>query len=159
MPNWTFCTLHCDDATEENQFWEELKRFLAGDDSDGKYQVLTFNVLIPMPQYIYRGYLDMEEEARYGKELCWYQWSCRNWGVKWDASSVEWDGDCFRFDTPWSAPEPWFVELCRVAAIAGITGLRLVCHYEDGGCSEYTQQDDGSVFCEEIEDEEEEEVE
>lgn len=156
MPNWTSCTLHCDDATEENQFWEELGRFLAGDDSNGQGKILTFNVLIPMPQYIYRGNLGPEEEAIYGKELCWYEWNIKHWGVKWDASSIEWDGECFRFDTPWGAPAPWFAELCHVAAIAGITGLRLVCHYEDGGGVEFTQQDDGSVMYEKIDDEEEE---
>jgi len=48
----------------------------------------------------------------------WYDWSCDNWGVKWDARDVEiaesW-GDGFgeleyTFDTPWGPPEP----VCKV---------------------------------------------
>ena len=40
----------------------------------------------------------------------WYDWSCENWGVKWDARDVELREDFggleYTFDTPWGPPEP-----------------------------------------------------
>lgn len=40
----------------------------------------------------------------------WYDWNVRNWGVKWDASSVyfeDWGGElAYDFETPWEFPEP-----------------------------------------------------
>jgi Ferredoxin-like domain in Api92-like protein len=41
----------------------------------------------------------------------WYDWSCQNWGTKWNAceASVEQEFDGYleiHFDTAWSAPEP-----------------------------------------------------
>jgi len=41
----------------------------------------------------------------------WYDWSCENWGVKWDARDVTvedyWEaGEVqYKFDTPWGPPE------------------------------------------------------
>ena len=40
----------------------------------------------------------------------WYDWSCNNWGVKWDARDVDLSegfGELqYMFDTPWGPPEP-----------------------------------------------------
>jgi len=45
----------------------------------------------------------------------WYDWSCNNWGVKWDARDVslsEGFGELqYMFDTPWGPPEPVCVVL------------------------------------------------
>jgi len=50
------------------------------------------------------------EEALKHEGNHWYDWNVRNWGVKWDASSVyfeDWDGElAYDFDTPWGYPEP-----------------------------------------------------
>ena len=48
----------------------------------------------------------------------WYDWSCNNWGTKWDASNayideyIAEDDDCdkmirIQFDTAWSPPMSW----------------------------------------------------
>jgi hypothetical protein len=45
----------------------------------------------------------------------WYDWSCDNWGVKWDARDVDLIEDIgelqYTFDTPWGPPEPVCVVL------------------------------------------------
>ena len=59
------------------------------------------------------------EEQKAFRELGWsnwYDWSCDNWGVKWDATdvSVEWD-DYDEFlrlvNSPWGPPDVWFRKL------------------------------------------------
>lgn len=35
----------------------------------------------------------------------WYDWRHANWGVKWDACMGEMDGNIYRFETPWEAPD------------------------------------------------------
>ncbi len=64
-------------------------------------------------------------EERLAKKLTfsgadWYDWNVREWGTKWDASSVELETDLsalddgpnrsirYRFETAWSIPEPIF---------------------------------------------------
>lgn len=45
----------------------------------------------------------------------WYEWSYRNWGVKWNASDSDWyayeDYLNIRFDTPWGYPDEWLKAL------------------------------------------------
>lgn len=49
----------------------------------------------------------------------WYAWNNRNWGVKWEASSVEAhhpeDGKalCYTFESPWGIPNEVMLELSR----------------------------------------------
>ncbi len=48
----------------------------------------------------------------------WYGWSVKNWGTKWDASSIDIcaSEDCLfeiRFDTAWDLPTPILHELAR----------------------------------------------
>jgi hypothetical protein len=51
----------------------------------------------------------------------WYNWNCRNWGTKWDASNPYeneefTEGDdltWYRFDTPWGIPNAAMLELSR----------------------------------------------
>lgn len=75
---------------------------------------IDFNKIIPMPDYIYRGNLGMEERQKYGANN-WYDWSISNWGTKWNAYEPELytDGDTITFYTAWSAPHPVLAELSR----------------------------------------------
>ena len=47
----------------------------------------------------------------------WYDWSIKNWGVKWNASDTQiWeDGDlvCVSFDTPWGPPVEFLQKLSK----------------------------------------------
>ena len=48
---------------------------------------------------------------KYGAST-WYDWSCNNWGTKWNAHEVCWErNDFVVFETAWSAPEPIFIAL------------------------------------------------
>jgi len=44
----------------------------------------------------------------------WYEWSCENWGTKWNSSQPEAEGDEIRFDTAWSTPYPIFKKLSEM---------------------------------------------
>lgn len=49
----------------------------------------------------------------------WYNWNCRNWGVKWDASQAEAhhpeDGKslCYTFESPWGIPNEAMIALSQ----------------------------------------------
>lgn len=45
--------------------------------------------------------------AKYGANN-WYDWTCNNWGTKWNAYEICVDGDEIQFDTAWATPYPIF---------------------------------------------------
>ena len=51
---------------------------------EDKTSWIDFEKIIPMPENIFRGNLSREDESKYGKENCWYEWSIENWGTKWN---------------------------------------------------------------------------
>lgn len=85
-----------------------------------------FDRIIPMPAHIYRGNLGMEEEEKYGKENCWYDWSIKNWGTKWNCYDVSVGGNTIQFDTAWSTPIPIFEALSKK-----FKSLKFEVHYAD----------------------------
>lgn len=48
----------------------------------------------------------------YGDDT-WYEWSCRNWGTKWNPAEAKFFDDEIEFETAWSAPFPVITELSR----------------------------------------------
>ncbi len=50
----------------------------------------------------------------------WYDWSCTNWGVKWDASDVQvkelpdFNTVIYSFNSPWDTPEKFVIELSKL---------------------------------------------
>lgn len=68
----------------------------------------AFAALIKMGvQYIYN-------MCRYGHPE-WYDWSCRNWSTKWNASETKViDNDCISFNTPWNIPDKVFIALSEM---------------------------------------------
>ncbi|MBA1336107.1 MAG: hypothetical protein HPY66_2066 [Firmicutes bacterium] len=70
---------------------------------------IDFNKITPMPEHIYRGNLGREEIEKYGAENCWYDWSIKNWGTKWNSygyderTAENFDGSTVKFLTAWSS--------------------------------------------------------
>ena len=58
-----------------------------------------------MPDYIFDGALGSEEKELYGK-YNWYDWSCKNWGTKWNAYEVAVFEEGFNLYTAWSPAYP-----------------------------------------------------
>lgn len=102
MPNWVNNTVVLDGPQTEYIFKNIF--------NEGK---VDFNDIIPMPSDIFTGALGREEQEKYG-EKNWYDWSCQNWGTKWNAMNAEPLGtNGVSFETAWSMPEPIFKEISR----------------------------------------------
>lgn len=82
-----------------------------------EYGCISFDKIIPMPDYIYTGSLGREERELYGKNN-WYDWSIANWGTKWNAydSGFDEESNTMWFNTAWAAPIP---VLCELAKLCG----------------------------------------
>jgi len=73
-------------------------------------------------RYRKRGDLDdvvgLGERCIKNLETCghtdWYEWSCANWGTKWNACSSYVDGNSIFFDTAWSPPLPILQKLSEM---------------------------------------------
>ena len=96
MPNWV--TTKIEFTGEKNDIKKVLETII---NENGDFD---FNTLIPMPDNIYTGNLGQAEREKYGANN-WYDWSCENWGTKWNAchSCLT---SCLEFDTAWSLAEP-----------------------------------------------------
>ena len=65
--------------------------------------------------------------------LGWYDWSCANWGTKWDAYDIDFERDSdgrliYVFDTAWSPPVPIVEELMEI-----FPGIAIEHRYFDEG--------------------------
>lgn len=80
---------------------------------------LDFNKVVPMPE---------------SEKDNWYDWSCENWGTKWNACSGSLDYRnggktvIYNFDTAWSPPVPWFE-----SAVQAYPDLEFDLEWEEGG--------------------------
>lgn len=81
---------------------EEVLEFIKIDNE--KIGTIDFNKITPMPKWIFSGNLGREEEQKYGKQNCWYEWCLKNWGTKWNAYDQEFNKitNTLYFDTAWS---------------------------------------------------------
>jgi hypothetical protein len=128
MPNYCENQLHIECNDDQ---WERIKKhMLSGKDHNGEWQEITFNVLIPMPDNIYRDNVGPEERAKYGKDN-WYDWCRERWGTKWDAFDTRVEKECIQFTTAWCPPEPWYRELARRLLPFGVTAH--ADYYAEGG--------------------------
>lgn len=96
MPNWVRNQV----SVGNKQALDEcIKREKDGDEFD-------FNVVIPMPEHIFKGNLGFNEREKYGKDN-WYDWSIEHWGTKWNGGKCRrtYD-DTVEFETAWATPEP-----------------------------------------------------
>lgn len=104
MPNWCNNSLT---ITHKDADKLENLMSLIRDDEDGGF----FNHIKPMPEKI-RNTTAPDDKPN------WYDWSCDNWGTKWDASCIDHyqyteNTVGFSFDTAWSPPIPIYEELTK----------------------------------------------
>lgn len=106
---------------------EKCLREIAGT-YDGKYddggvRRIDFRKIIPMPEEIANTEspnrdeeLAKELKKKYGHSD-WYEWSCANWGTKWNTYNIEEEEydepNAITFDTAWSSPRPVIFELSK----------------------------------------------
>ena len=172
MPNWCKNNLRIKDNGEKVL---ELLEYVK--DENGHF---TMNKAVPMPEELkttsspVRDTVPDEERKRliemYGADN-WYDWSCKNWGVKWDANdSGFWkDGEdwIISFSTPWGPPcefmkklSAQFPKMTFILQFAdeGIGSYPLgQCTYENGlECIEGPEEgtDDAETFANSVWDEE-----
>lgn len=121
MPNWVYNSVVVS-GTEE-----KLKKFKEKHFKEEKEGILDFDfeTIIPMPNYVFKGDLGQKEKEIYGSNN-WYDWSCDNWGTKWNACHTEFyaqnpirkNGNQsvleFKFDTAWGLPEPIYDKLAEM---------------------------------------------
>lgn len=139
MPNWVYNTVTITGSPELVEQVREMlaqpyetnhKEFVINDDGTQGYKHTKdvheskfsfWNIQSPTDLDSYYGEeakTDLDNFAEsYKKAMAesnhWYEWNCREWGCKWDASNVELqepyetNGELtigYRFDTPWSPP-------------------------------------------------------
>lgn len=104
MPNWCNNSL-----TITHKDVDKLENLMSRmrDDEDGGF----FNHIKPMPEKI-RNTTSPDDSPN------WYDWSCDNWGTKWDAACIDQyqyteNTVGFSFDTAWSPPIPIYEELTK----------------------------------------------
>lgn len=93
---------------------KEIVEFLKSEDG---IQSIDFNKIIPMPVELLNTTSPAREKdifliAKYGSDN-WYDWSCKNWGTKWNAYSTsepmlnpKGTRATYLFQTAWSTPAP-----------------------------------------------------
>jgi len=110
MPNWceNVLTITHEDADVVDNLMAQVR---AGDGDLFKY-------IKPMPEDTFHGNLGDDE-----RKMCeekgipnWYDWSCDNWGTKWDAAHLDYtqhddNSVSFNFNSAWSPPIGVYHEL------------------------------------------------
>lgn len=88
-----------------------IKAFKGWSNRKGKNNrwVMKKTELIESLENYIKGFFNIK---RY-KARDWYDWSCANWGTKWNACDTVVDFDVIEFETAWSTPLPVFVELSK----------------------------------------------
>lgn len=100
MPNWIVNKISVDKDVDK------IKEKLCTDNE------VDFNNIIPMPDNIYQGPLGKKEKELYG-ENNWYDWSIKNWGVKWNACDTYLNKNEIWFNTPWDGVPKLIYELAK----------------------------------------------
>lgn len=121
MPNY------CDNFLSINASPDTLNRIT--DFVKSNENAFDFDKIVPMPDHIYRGSIGSEEKALYG-ENNWYDWSCKNWGTKWNSVDAEINDEEIHFLTAWSPCDPVIAALAAMFPAARITYN----FYETGMC-------------------------
>ena len=119
MPNWCMNTMIINgDPKKVAEFVEDHKMTFTDDRGEEVENVLDFNKDVPMPE---------------SEKDNWYNWSCENWGTKWNACEASYhfrsEKEVFyNFDTAWSPPVSWFER-----AVQAYPDLEFEIQWEEGG--------------------------
>lgn len=104
MPNWcnNTLTISHEDADVIDNLMAQVRA-----DGDGR----LFQHIKPMPE-------ELRDTTSPSDSPNWYDWSCQNWGTKWDACHMSWNQldehtVAFDFDTAWSPPFGVYEELAE----------------------------------------------
>jgi hypothetical protein len=115
MPNWVTNKVVIIGKAERIT---EIVELLKGENHSN----FDFNKIVPMPEELKGTRSPVEKHdpfliAKYGSDN-WYDWSCRNWGTKWNASAeaepqINTKGTraTYFFATAWSTPAPLLEKL------------------------------------------------
>ena len=143
MPNYcnNYVSIHASHDTIAR-----IKECLIGK-MEGEINVFDFNRIIPKPAYIYDGLVGPAEKKKYG-ENNWYDWSCKNWGTKWNSvdAEIQYESDTdleYSFLTAWAPSEPVIRTIAEVFPNAQID----YSFYETGCCfCGKRQYENGSII-------------
>jgi len=125
MPNWVYNTMTVKGKKEEVQRFVNQAKQPGLISSEGEaLSDLSFANFVRPDESIMGEYWGDEPKGRTIADAIknegnwWYDWNCRNWGVKWDASDVQViDRDDnlvqYSFATPWDKPFPVFIEMSK----------------------------------------------
>ena len=105
MPNW--CENRLTITHKDADVIDNLMAQVRSDEDERLFQHIK-----PMPDELRNtvvGTGQDEQTTKYDGHTNWYDWSCDNWGTKWDACHLSWsqiDDNTieFDFDTAWSPP-------------------------------------------------------
>jgi hypothetical protein len=113
MPNWCECDLEITGSEQEVcRFADAVCGKVGGEET-----LFDFNKIKPSPEEFSATPAPSKNDmkAKYGYDD-WYEWSCAEWGTKWNACSVEREGPAkacldewvakYTFETAWSPPIP-----------------------------------------------------
>lgn len=93
---------------------EKIRKFMKGESE------FDFNKLVKYPKEFDRQDKKAAKAIADGKGVFavkdgfnsgGYEWCIDNWGTKWNAYEIIWDGDSVEFQTAWATPEPIFEAL------------------------------------------------
>lgn len=108
MPNWVTNTVVISRTPATTVELKDIAAALNTND-----HVFDFNAIVPMPEdsptFKAEGGLSSEDRQKFGANN-WYDWSCENWGTKWNACEAYANHTknqlVYGFDTAWATPEP-----------------------------------------------------
>ena len=96
-----------------------LEKYVSNDDPANAdiARLLDGHIPITKADFIALGSIAIDNYVRYGSKD-WYDWSCANWGCKWDAGDADvklHENELFiSFSTAWAMPEPVFIKLVEM---------------------------------------------
>lgn len=127
MPN--HITTQVEITAPKKKIDELIKKTKIQLDADLESNEFDFNGIVPMPKhsdtFFAEGGLGSDEREKYGKNN-WYDWSCDNWGTKWNAYGVKFIAHedeklVLQIDTAWDTPHQiWEALEARGYTVKGV---------------------------------------